>query len=101
MADSAPRSYPTIRYDDAPAAIRFLTEAFGSTAQEIDEDSDGRINHALLRFGSSLVMMSSRGPGSSAFDHGTSCLHVAVDDADAHFGTYRPEAAASGVGDLR
>ena len=84
MADSAPIIYPTIRYDDAPAAIRFLTTAFGFVAQEVDRGEDGRINHSLLRYGPSLVMLSSRGPGSSPFDHGTVCLYVAVDDPDAH-----------------
>jgi uncharacterized glyoxalase superfamily protein PhnB len=67
-----------------PPAIRFLGAAFALAAQEIDEGSDGRINHALLRYGASLVMVSSRRPGGSPFDHGTSCLYVAVDDPDAH-----------------
>jgi uncharacterized glyoxalase superfamily protein PhnB len=84
MTDSAPTIYPTIRYDDAPAAIGFLSTAFGFLAQEVDRGEDGRVNHSLLRYGPSLVMLSSRGPGSSPFDHGTVCLYVAVDDPDAH-----------------
>ena len=84
MTATAPTIYPTIRYDDAPADIRFLTAAFGFVAQEVDRGGDGRVNHCLLRYGPSLVMLSSRGPGSSPFDHGTVCLYVAVDDPDAH-----------------
>ena len=84
MASTAPGIYPTIRYDDAPAAIRFLTTAFGLIAQEVDEGSDGTINHALLRHGPSLVMVSSRRPGPSVFDQGTCCLYLAVDDPDGH-----------------
>jgi uncharacterized glyoxalase superfamily protein PhnB len=58
MASTAPPSiYPTLRYDDAPAAIRFLTAAFGLIAQEIDEGSDGALNHALMRHGTGLVML--------------------------------------------
>lgn len=85
MTTAIPILYPTIRYDDAPAAIRFLTNAFGFTAHEVDEDSEGGINHALLRYGSGLVMLSSRRPGPSPFDHGTGCVYVAVDDPDAHY----------------
>jgi uncharacterized glyoxalase superfamily protein PhnB len=84
MTDGPPSIYPTIRYDDATAAIQFLTTAFGFDPQEIDEGVDGGINHALLRYGSGLVMISSRRPEPSPFDHGTCCLYVAVDDPDAH-----------------
>ena len=44
MTSTSPSIYPTIRYDDAPAAIRFLTKAFGLVAQEVDEGSDGAVN---------------------------------------------------------
>jgi uncharacterized glyoxalase superfamily protein PhnB len=84
MTSIPPSIYPTIRYDDAPAAIRFLTRAFGLVAQEVNEGLDGAVNHALLRHGPSLVMISSRRPGSSIFDQGTCCLYLAVDDPDAH-----------------
>jgi uncharacterized glyoxalase superfamily protein PhnB len=84
VASTPPTIYPTLRYDDAPAAIRFLTAAFGLVAQEVDESSDGTVNHALLRHGSSLVMLSSRRPGPSVFDHGTCCLYLAVEDPDTH-----------------
>ena len=93
MTSTSPSIYPTIRYDDAPAAIRFLTKAFGLVAQEVDEGSDGAVNHALLRHGASLVMISSRRPGPSIFDQGTCCLYLAGDDPDAHLA----RAAAAGA----
>ena len=93
MTSTSPSIYPTIRYDDASAAIRFLTKAFGLVAQEVDEGSDGAVNHALLRHGASLVMISSRRPGPSIFDQGTCCLYLAVDDPDAH----HARAAAAGA----
>jgi len=79
---SAPAIYPTLRYDDAPAAIRFLTEAFGFRADAVHEEQ-GRVSHALLGWGNGLVMLSSRRPA-DPFDLGQCCLYVAVDDPDAH-----------------
>jgi uncharacterized glyoxalase superfamily protein PhnB len=84
MASTPPSISPTLRYDNAPAAIRFLTAAFGLIAQEVDEGSDGAVNHALLRHGTSLVMLSSRRPEPSVFDQGTCCLYLAVENPDAH-----------------
>lgn len=82
-----------LRYDDAVSTIRFLTDAFGFTAQEISEGSDGGVDHALVRAGTGLIMISSRRPGPSPFDHGTCCVYVAVADPDAH----HARAAAAGA----
>jgi uncharacterized glyoxalase superfamily protein PhnB len=84
MTSSAPTIYPILRYDDADAAIRFLGEAFGLEVDEIHRDGD-RIAHALLGWGNSLVMLSSRREGGDPFDTGTVCVYVAVDDPDAHY----------------
>lgn len=87
METTAPRIYPTLRYSDAPAAIAFLTDTFGFRADEVNKGSDGRIDHALLAYGTGLVMISSRREGRGGddpFDHGTSCTYIAVDDPDAH-----------------
>jgi uncharacterized glyoxalase superfamily protein PhnB len=80
----APRIYPTLRYDDAPEAIRFLTHAFGFTAPDLAQDPDGRVGHALVGYEGGVVMLSSRRNEPSPFDQGTACLYVAVDDPDAH-----------------
>jgi uncharacterized glyoxalase superfamily protein PhnB len=79
---TAPTIYPTLRYDDARAAIRFLTDAFGFQTDAVHEDK-GQISHALLGWGSGLIMLSSRQPH-DPFDMGRCCLYVAVDDPDAH-----------------
>jgi uncharacterized glyoxalase superfamily protein PhnB len=81
---NAPRVYPTLRCDDAPAAIRFLVDAFGFVDHEIHGGSDGGIDHALVGYDTGLVMISSRRQPTSEFDQGTCCLYVAVDDPDAH-----------------
>lgn len=88
---AAPNIYATLRYDDAPAAIRFLTEAFGFEADEVHEE-EGRVTHALLGWGHDLVMLSSRRPG-DPFDTGRYCLYVAVDDPDAHHARARAAGA--------
>ena len=84
MATTAPRIYPTLRYDDCPAAIAFLTTALGFDAVAVMEE-DGVVGHALLAYDTGIVMLSSRtAEGNPLFDHGTACLFVAVDDPDAH-----------------
>jgi uncharacterized glyoxalase superfamily protein PhnB len=95
MTTTAPRIYPTLRYDDAAAAIRFLGDAFGFSIQELTSGSDGGIDHALAAYDNGLVMVSSRRPGSGLFDHGTTCLYVAVDDPDAHH--HRARAAGAEI----
>jgi uncharacterized glyoxalase superfamily protein PhnB len=82
---TAPTIYPTVRYDDAPAAIRFLVGAFGFGQQEVNTSDDGRVGHALLSWGNGLLMISSRiDRDKDPFDHGTTCVYLAVDDPDAH-----------------
>lgn len=94
MNSTAPRIYPTLRYTDAPAAIGFLTEAFGFVADEVNKGTDGGIDHALLACDTGLIMLGSRRDGDGdPFDHGTACIYVAVDDPDDH----HDRAAAAGA----
>jgi uncharacterized glyoxalase superfamily protein PhnB len=91
---NAPRIYPTLRYDDCPAAIDQLTKAFGFEVVAIHEGERGGIVHSLLAYGDDLVMVSSRTPDrDTRFDVGTACVYVAVDDPDAH----HDHAVAQGV----
>jgi uncharacterized glyoxalase superfamily protein PhnB len=94
MTHRAPSIYPTLRYDDAHEAIRFFTDAFGFAVQELHEGSDGGVDHALLSYGNSLIVVSSR-QEDTAFDHGPYALYVAVEDPDAHHG--RATAAGAAV----
>jgi uncharacterized glyoxalase superfamily protein PhnB len=83
--------YPSARYRDARAAIRWLGEAFGFREQLVVEGTSGRIDHAELAFGSSAFMTGSarhdryhlRTPNEldGAFTH-VVCGYV--DDPDAH-----------------
>ncbi|WP_028937174.1 VOC family protein [Pseudonocardia spinosispora] len=83
MDENAPSIYPTLRYADAPAAIRFLTDALGLTVDHVVEAADGTVPHATLSWGHGVVMISSRPSEPSPFDTGRACLYLAVADPDA------------------
>jgi PhnB protein len=76
---------PHVMIDGASAAIEFYERAFGATELFRIARPDGRILHAELRIGSSVVMLGDadapfRAPG--ALGASTVGLHVYVDDAD-------------------
>ena len=84
LDEHAPTIYPTLRYDDAATAIRFLTATFGLVAGHVVEEPDGRIAHAELSWGNGVVMISSRSTPPGPFDTGRSCLYLTVEDPDEH-----------------
>jgi len=49
---------PSLRYDDANEAIRWLHEAFGITEHFVVRDDAGRVEHARLAWRGSIVMLS-------------------------------------------
>jgi PhnB protein len=57
-----PEGYPTVSpyltVDDAAAAIAYYTEAFGARERGRMDAPDGKIGHAELEIGDSLVMLS-------------------------------------------
>lgn len=65
----APRQtvIPSLRYDDAPAAIAWLREIFGMTEHFIAPGEDGRIDHAQLEWRGSLIMLGSVDPKSDVW----------------------------------
>jgi uncharacterized glyoxalase superfamily protein PhnB len=82
LNQNGPTIVPTLRYHDAPAAIRFLTDTLGLTAGEITYGPDDRVVHAELGWGNGTVMVSSRSDRPSPFDTGRACLYLVVDDPD-------------------
>jgi uncharacterized glyoxalase superfamily protein PhnB len=81
---------PMLAYDDAPAAIDFLTKAFGFEELFRYEMPDGLIGHAELGWESVRVMLASTFPAmgfqSPLSANGCYCqLLVYVDDVDAHY----------------
>jgi uncharacterized glyoxalase superfamily protein PhnB len=77
----------TLRYDDARAAIGFLTGALGFVEQQVNEGDDGSVAHAELSFGDGVVMIGTRSATPDAFDTGRAVVYLALDSAgevDAH-----------------
>lgn len=87
---------PTLRYQDAQAAVKWLCDAFGFSTRMVVEGDSGEIVHAQLVYANSMVMVSS--DRDNAFSKlqktpakvggvGTQSPYVIVDDADAHHET--------------
>lgn len=55
--DIRQRIFPAVRYQDAPAAIRWLCDALGFEEQFVVPNPDGTIAHAQLRFNGNCVML--------------------------------------------
>jgi uncharacterized glyoxalase superfamily protein PhnB len=79
-----PTVFPTLVYDDANAAIDFLTSAFAAERHAV-YSAEGTIQHAELRFGNGIVMFSSSRSDAQATRGGGGGIYVVVDDPDAHF----------------
>jgi uncharacterized glyoxalase superfamily protein PhnB len=75
--------FPTLKYDDAHAAIEFLTTALGFERHAVYETDDGKVAHAELRHGNGMIMLGSRGSEPSVYDTRRAAIYVVVDDPDA------------------
>jgi uncharacterized glyoxalase superfamily protein PhnB len=75
--------FPTLKYDDAHAAIEFLTTALGFEKHAVYETDDGKVAHAELRHGDGMVMLGSRGEGDAAYEPGRAVTYVVIEDPDA------------------
>ena len=75
--------YVTLRYDDARAAIAYLTGTLGFVEQHVTTGEDGTVAHAELRFGDGVVMLGTRGQGLDTFDTGRAVVYLALDSAEA------------------
>jgi len=79
---------PYLLYEDAAAALDWLSSAFGFKETLRFTDSGGRVSHAEMDAGGGGQFMLGepgggyRGPGHTG--HHSCLLHVLVDDVDAH-----------------
>jgi uncharacterized glyoxalase superfamily protein PhnB len=92
--------YPCLRYQDAPAMIDWLCEAFGFTKRVVYPGPDGTIAHAELSLDDDIVMLGSvtaDGYGESPKQAGkvTGSIYIATGDIDAHCA--RAKAAGASV----
>ena len=98
MADTAKTTaatvIPTMRYNDATAAIAWLCEAFGFEKHIVVPGEDGTIVHAQLVFGNGMVMLGSarasefdnhQKPPSALGGAVSQSPYIIVDDADKHY----------------
>ena len=81
--------WPTVAYADAPAAIRFLVEAFGfEEALVVPGEVEGVVEHAELRWpGGGGVMLGSvkRGEVLADLPAGIGAVYAVTDEPDALF----------------
>ena len=89
---SNPACCPYLFYDDLPAAIAFLKEAFGFEERFVDRDPQGKVTHAQLQLGAAVVMLGETGThdgyrprrspaGSDGLNAG---VYLFIDNVDEH-----------------
>jgi uncharacterized glyoxalase superfamily protein PhnB len=85
---------PTLRYKDATAAIKWLSEAFGFEKHLVVPGEDGTIVHAQLVFGNGMVMLGSASesefdsllkPPSALGGAVSQSPYIIVENADKHY----------------
>ena len=84
---------PAMRYQDAPAAIEWLCEAFGFEKLLVVPGEDGDIVHAQLAYGNGMIMLGSvrndemgrfQKPPNELGGVGSQSIYILVEDADEH-----------------
>ena len=96
------RVTPYLHVDGAAAAIEFYKTVLGAEERMRMPGPDGKIGHAELQFGDSVVMLADEFPDMGALGPksvgGTPCsLHLYVEDVDSVFA----QAVAAGAKELR
>ena len=89
MPQTSPTIYPCLLYRDAPAAMLWLTKAFGFNEMMRVPDEDGTIRHAEMNLGPGVIMVGTARPASgwvSPLDLPAvnQTISVYVEDVDAH-----------------
>ncbi|MGH8905054.1 MAG: VOC family protein [Egibacteraceae bacterium] len=88
--DGYPQVTPYLCVDGASAAIEFYSKVFGAAERMRMPAPDGKIGHAELQIGDSVIMLSDEYPemgarGPKAFGGSPVTLTIYVDDVDAVF----------------
>jgi PhnB protein len=90
IPDNYPRVTPYLIVDGASDAIDFYAKVLGATQRGRMDGPDGRVGHAELEIGDSLVMLADEMPqmgitGPKTIGGTPVTLHVYVEDVDAVF----------------
>ena len=91
IPEGYPRVTPYLIVDGAAAAIDFYTSVLGATERMRMGGPEGKVGHAELEIGDSVIMLADEHPEMDAIGPKTVggtpvSLHVYVEDADAVFG---------------
>jgi PhnB protein len=81
---------PYLTVSDLPRLVQFLADAFGGKASELVPDAEGKVRHAEVRIGDSVVMI---GQGRAEWPPQPSSLYLYVEDTHA---TYKRAIEAGG-----
>ncbi len=92
---------PTLRYENAPAMIAWLCDAFGFEKHAVFEDDKGGIAHAELKLGDGMIMLGSVRDDEfgklqstpRTLQGTTQSPYIVVDDADAVYQSARAAGA--------
>jgi uncharacterized glyoxalase superfamily protein PhnB len=78
--------FPTFRYRDAKAAIRWLRDTLGFKELAVMEGEGGTIDHAELEIAGNVIMLgSSRSETEDRFETSRCVTYVVIEDVDAHY----------------
>ncbi len=100
IPDGYPQVTPYLSVDGAAAAIDFYCKVFGATERMRMPSPDGRIGHAELELGNSLIMLADEHPemdfrGPKAIGGTPVTISLYVDDVDGVFGRALKEGATA------
>ncbi len=92
IPDNYPRVTPYLIVDGAAQAIDFYTQVLGATERGRMGGPDGKIGHAELAIGDSVIMLADEHPdmaylGPKSIGGTSVTIHVYVEDSDATFDT--------------
>lgn len=81
---------PALTIRDAARAIEFYKQAFGAQARDVAKGPDGKVMHAELLIGDSVIMLSDEFPEFGALSPqsiggSSTLLHIYLDGVDAAF----------------
>lgn len=90
IPDGYPRVSPSLIIDGAADAIEFYTSVLGATERMRMDGPDGKVGHAELMLGESVIMVADEYPdmgyvGPRKIGGSPVALHVYVDDVDTTF----------------
>jgi PhnB protein len=100
IPDGYPRVTPYLHVDGAAAAIDFYTKVLGAKERMRMPAPEGRIGHAELEIGNSVIMLADEFPdmnvlGPKSIGGTPVTIHVYVEDADGAFDRAVSEGATS------